>query len=89
MEPVYLFSHWIDLLYWLWRFDRYTSEFAILITLHSVRIQVCQFPFREWGNGKYQYNFSLGQKRNSISVIGNKGSVKVGGNTWTSRILSH
>jgi predicted dehydrogenase len=79
------FSHWIDLLYWMFGdITDIQAKFADFNHSHSTEFEdsgFVNFRFVNGGMGSINYSTAVWDKNleSSISIVGSKGSVKVGG----------
>ena len=79
------FSHWIDLLYWLFGdIKDIQAKFNTFNHKHSTEFEdsgFVNFNFINGGMGAINYSTSVWDKNleSSITIIGSKGSVKIGG----------
>jgi predicted dehydrogenase len=79
------FSHFIDILYWLFGdIDKVQAQFANFNHQESIAFEdsgIVQFQFVNGGMGCINYSTSVFDQNleSSLTVIGSKGSVKIGG----------
>jgi UDP-N-acetyl-2-amino-2-deoxyglucuronate dehydrogenase len=79
------FSHWIDLMYWLFGdINEIKATFADFNHHKSTSFEdsgIVQFAFINGGMGSINYSTAVWDKNleSSMSIIGSKGSIKVGG----------
>ncbi|MBK8846140.1 MAG: Gfo/Idh/MocA family oxidoreductase [Bacteroidetes bacterium] len=79
------FSHWVDLLYWIFGdIDHIKASFADFNHSQLTEFEdtgIVQFQFVNGGMGSINFSTSVWDKNleSSLTVVGSKGSVKVGG----------
>lgn len=79
------FSHWVDLLYWIFGdIENIKASFADFNHAQLTEFEdtgIVQFQFVNGGMGSINYSTSVWDKNleSSLTVVGSKGSVKVGG----------
>lgn len=79
------FSHFIDIMYWLFGdIENIQGKFADFTHQHSTQFEdsgFVSFDFMDGGMGTLNYSTAIWDKNleSSITIIGSKGSVKVGG----------
>lgn len=89
------FSHWIDLLYWMFGdikdVQAKFSDFNHATSTDFEDSGFVNFRFVNGGMGSINYSTSVWDKNleSSISIVGSKGSVKVGGQYMDKVVYCH